>query len=47
MIKVGEMAPSFVASTYKDGSISEQINLSDFIGRWLLLFFYPSDFTFV
>lgn len=47
MIKVGEQAPSFEAiSAYKEGEFTK-ISLADFKGKWLTLFFYPRDFTFI
>ena len=44
--KVGGKAPDFEAPTYFQGKFS-QVKLSDFLGKWLLLCFYPGDFTFV
>ncbi len=46
MIQVGKKAPDFVAPGYQKG---EFINtkLSDHLGKWVLLCFYPGDFTFV
>lgn len=41
-----DKAPMFTASAFVGGQI-KKINLDDFKGRWVLLFFYPSDFTFV
>jgi alkyl hydroperoxide reductase subunit AhpC len=42
----GDRAPDFRAPAYFRGKEIE-VGLSDFRGRWLLLFFYSSDFTFV
>ncbi|PTX55161.1 AhpC/TSA family protein [Melghirimyces profundicolus] len=39
-------APDFSASAYFNGKV-EKINLKDYRGSWVILFFYPSDFTFV
>ncbi len=47
MVKVGGLAPDFVLPAYNKGSVMEQVKLSDFKGKWLLLCFYPGDFTFV
>ena len=46
MIKVGKPAPDFKVPGYQKG---EFINtkLSDHLGKWVLLCFYPGDFTFV
>ena len=43
---VGSLAPQFKAQAYADGQIKE-ISLSDYKGKWVVLFFYPLDFTFV
>ncbi|MBW2599728.1 MAG: redoxin domain-containing protein [Deltaproteobacteria bacterium] len=34
-------APAFYEGTFK------KIKLSDYLGKWILLCFYPGDFTFV
>jgi peroxiredoxin (alkyl hydroperoxide reductase subunit C) len=44
--QVGKPAPDFEATAYKDGGF-ENIKLSDFKGQWVVLCFYPGDFTFV
>ena len=46
MIKVGEKAPSFTLDAYHAGEI-KKVSLSDYKGKWIILFFYPRDFTFV
>ena len=43
---VGQAAPQFKAQAYVEGQIKE-ISLSDYKGKWVVLFFYPLDFTFV
>jgi peroxiredoxin (alkyl hydroperoxide reductase subunit C) len=43
---VGRIAPAFHAQAYVGGDF-KQLKLDDFAGRWLVLFFYPLDFTFV
>lgn len=45
-IMVGRKAPDFTAPAYKSGEFTE-VKLSDFLGKWVLLCFYPGDFTFV
>jgi len=46
MIQVGKKVPDFTAPGYQQGKfISAQ--LSDYLGKWVLLCFYPGDFTFV
>ena len=43
---IGNAAPHFAGEAAKDGEIVN-ISLSDYRGKWLVLFFYPLDFTFV
>ena len=44
--KVGQKAPDFEAPTYHQGTFSS-VKLFDYLGKWVLLCFYPGDFTFV
>ena len=44
--RVGQNAPDFTAPAYYQGGFTN-ISLSDFAGKWVLLCFYPGDFTFV
>ena len=44
--KVDNVAPDFTADAYHDGKF-KKISLSDYKGKWVLLCFYPGDFTFV
>jgi len=46
MIQVGKKAPDFIAPAYHGGKFVN-IKLSDYLGKWTLLCFYPGDFTFV
>ena len=46
MARVGKPAPDFEASAYLDGRF-KNIRLSDYKGKWVVLCFYPGDFTFV
>lgn len=39
-------APLFTTDAIMDSKITK-VNLNDYLGKWVLLFFYPSDFTFV
>ena len=39
-------APEFTGQAVVNGEF-KQISLSDYKGKWLVLFFYPSDFSFV
>jgi peroxiredoxin (alkyl hydroperoxide reductase subunit C) len=45
---VGKPAPDFRMTTTKDANTLEhEATLAEYRGRWLVLFFYPADFTFV
>lgn len=44
--RVGQKAPDFSAPSYFKGGFSP-VSLSDFAGKWVLVCFYPGDFTFV
>ena len=46
--KVGKPAPDFnMPSTKNIDTLGENVKLSDYKGKWLILLFYPLDFTFV
>jgi hypothetical protein len=44
--RVGQKAPDFTAPAYCKGGFGP-VKLSDYAGKWVLLCFYPGDFTFV
>lgn len=46
MVQVGKKVPDFVAPAYHKGKFIE-VKLSDYLGKWVVLCFYPGDFTFV
>lgn len=46
MIKVGAPAPDFELAAYHQGGF-KNYRLSEFKGKWVVLCFYPGDFTFV
>lgn len=46
MIKLNVEAPDFTAMSFQDGDFKE-VKLSDYKGKFVVLFFYPADFTFV
>lgn len=46
MIKVGKPAPEFSAPAFHQGKFVN-VELSEYKGKWVLLCFYPGDFTFV
>ena len=45
-VRVGGKAPDFEAPAYHQGKFIN-IKLSDYIGKWVVMCFYPGDFTFV
>ena len=48
LAKVGQLAPDFnMPSTKNMETLGENVKLSDYKGKWLVLLFYPLDFTFV
>jgi hypothetical protein len=46
MARVGQQAPDFEAAAFVNGGF-KNIKLSDYRGKWVVLCFYPGDFTFV
>jgi hypothetical protein len=46
MILIGRKAPDFSAPAYHKGKFVT-LQLSEYFGKWVLLCFYPGDFTFV
>ena len=46
MLQVGKKAPDFTLSGYQNGGFYN-FKLSDYLGKWVVLCFYPGDFTFV
>src|SRR5690554_3651869 len=46
LIKVGQPAPDFTIPAFHNGKFVE-LSLSEFKDKWVLLCFYPGDFTFV
>ncbi len=47
-VLVNKKAPEFTAAAVMpDGSINESFSLADYRGKYVVLFFYPLDFTFV
>jgi alkyl hydroperoxide reductase subunit AhpC len=45
-IQIGEKAPGFKAEAYYRGEV-QVVELSHYRGQWIVLLFYPADFTFV
>ena len=47
-LTIGQKAPAFCMETTKVlETLEHKAKLSDYLGKWLVLFFYPLDFTFV
>jgi hypothetical protein len=46
MLLIGRKAPDFTAPAYHQGKFVN-LQLSEYFGKWILLCFYPGDFTFV
>ncbi len=43
---LGDKAPNFTLDAIEDNKRTK-VSLSDYLGKWVLIFFYGSDFTFV
>ena len=46
LARVGHPAPDFEVTAHVEGGF-KNIKLSDYKGKWVVLCFYPGDFTFV
>lgn len=46
MLQVGQLAPDFEMEAVVDSNF-QTISLGDYHGKWVVLFFWPLDFTFV
>lgn len=46
MVTIGEKIPDMTLEAYHKDTI-EKVKLNDHEGKWLVLLFYPADFTFV
>jgi peroxiredoxin (alkyl hydroperoxide reductase subunit C) len=46
MVKINAKIPDMALMAFHDGE-EKTVTLSDYRGKWLVLFFYPADFTFV
>ncbi len=47
MVLVNKEAPDFTAKAVQEGTVIDEYKLSDLRGKYVVLFFYPLDFTFV
>ena len=46
MVRIGDKAPDFTLKGVSRGQVSDY-SIQDYKGKWLVLFFYPADFTFI
>ena len=46
MLQIGQPAPAFATKAYQNGSFVD-VSLESLKGKYVVLFFYPLDFTFV
>ena len=47
LARVGKEAIDFEATAFIAGKGFQPVKLSDYKGKWIVLCFYPGDFTFV
>ncbi len=47
MFQVGQPAPDFTMEGVMPNGEFDTVSLSEYRGKWVMLFFYPLDFTFV
>ncbi len=45
-LEIGAKAPEFTTDAFINNSV-KKISLKDYKGKWVILFFYPADFTFI
>jgi len=45
-LAINHKAPGFTAEAFHEEQV-KKVSLSDYKGKWVVLFFYPKDFTFV
>ena len=46
MLRINEVVPEFETKAFHENKI-KKIKLSDYKGKWVVMFFYPADFTFI
>lgn len=46
MLMVGQKVPDFSVPAFHKGEFTN-VTLSNYLGKWVVLCFYPGDFTFV
>jgi hypothetical protein len=47
LARVGKEAPDFEANAFVAGEGFKPVRLSNYKGQWIVVCFYPGDFTFV
>ena len=47
LARVGKEAPDFEANAFVAGEGFKSVRLSNYKGQWIVVCFYPGDFTFV
>jgi alkyl hydroperoxide reductase subunit AhpC len=45
-VMLGGKAPEFAADAFHRGEV-RKVSLAEYLGRWVVLFFYPADFSTV
>ncbi len=45
-LEIGALAPEFTTEALVDNDV-KKISLSDYKSKWVVMFFYPADFTFI
>lgn len=45
-LEINAPAPKFTAKAYHNGEV-KTVKLDDYRSKWVVLFFYPADFTFI
>lgn len=46
MVLINQKAPEFKEKAFVNGTVKD-VKLSDYRGKWVILIFYPADFTFI
>jgi NADH-dependent peroxiredoxin subunit C len=46
MVKIGEVVADFEADAFHEEE-TRKVRLSDYKGKWMVMVFYPADFTFI
>ncbi|MEK6874171.1 MAG: redoxin domain-containing protein [Nanoarchaeota archaeon] len=46
MLKINDKVPEFTTDVFVNET-NKKIKLSDYKGKWVVVFFYPADFTFI